>query len=169
MDAELMRAVLGPLSGSPEDTFRARADIVNAKVADISFVVDWLEELAAQPAGSDRLAGRLDLARLGCFGHSMGGDAALEHCRLDARSRAAANLDGANWSEVGRVGVEGAGASSPRRSQRAADALPGWQTVYERARAAYGCSSPALRMPVSWTCPSSLSPMSRGWPGAWPP
>jgi predicted dienelactone hydrolase len=107
MDAELMRAVLGPLSGSPEDTFRARADIVNAKVADISFVVDWLEELAAQPAGSDRLAGRLDLARLGCFGHSMGGDAALEHCRLDARSRAAANLDGANWSEVGRVGVEG--------------------------------------------------------------
>ena len=67
-----MRAVLGPPSGSPEDTFRARADIVNAKVADISFVVDWLEELAAQPAGSDRLAGRLDLARLGCFGHSMG-------------------------------------------------------------------------------------------------
>jgi dienelactone hydrolase len=161
MDAELMRPVLGPLSGSPEDAFRARADIVNAKVADISFVVDRLEELAAQPAGSDRLAGRLDLARLGCFGHSMGGDAALEHCRLDPRSRAAANLDGANWSEVGRVGVEGpvllvladhSELQMPCQDQVRAGVYPsaawceaertlmraGWQTVYERARPAHG-------------------------------
>jgi hypothetical protein len=35
----------------------------------------------------------------------MGGNAALEFCRLDGRCTAAANLDGGNWSEVGRAGV----------------------------------------------------------------
>jgi dienelactone hydrolase len=51
------------------------------------------------------LAGAFDVRRLGAFGHSLGGNAALEFCRTDERCRAAVNLDGANWSDVGRIGL----------------------------------------------------------------
>jgi hypothetical protein len=52
------------------------------------------------------LAGRLDLTALGVFGHSLGGNAALEFCRKDDRCKVAVNLDGANWNEVGKVGLK---------------------------------------------------------------
>jgi hypothetical protein len=67
-------------------------------------VADQLEQLPADAAGL--LAGRLDLDRLGGFGRSFGGNAAQEWCRNDRRCRAAANLDGALWTEVGRVGLD---------------------------------------------------------------
>jgi glyoxylase-like metal-dependent hydrolase (beta-lactamase superfamily II)/dienelactone hydrolase len=75
----------------PEDRQR---DVV-AQAADLSFVVNVLERLShpsASPAG--RLAGRLDLSRLGVFGHSRGGFAAPHACRRDSRFKACANLDG---------------------------------------------------------------------------
>jgi predicted dienelactone hydrolase len=37
----------------------------------------------------------------GGFGHSFGGNAALQWCRDDPRCLAAANLDEALWTEVG--------------------------------------------------------------------
>jgi hypothetical protein len=160
MDGELMQPVLGPLSGAPEAAFQARSDIADDKAKDMRFVVDQLLELAAQPRGSDRLAGRIDSSRLGSFGHSLGGNAALEHCRLDARCRAAANLDGATWSAVGRVGVERpvlqlladhSELALPCEEQVRAGVYPsaawceaertlmrdGWQTVHERAQPGY--------------------------------
>jgi hypothetical protein len=160
MDAEMMRPVLGPLSGSPEAAFQARSDIAIDKAKDMRFVVDRLTELAAQPVGSERLAGRLDASRLGSFGHSLGGNAALEHGRLDGRCLAAANLDGAVWSAVGRVGLEQpvlqlladhSELALPCEDQVGAGVYPsvawcgaertlmrdGWQTVYERARPGY--------------------------------
>jgi hypothetical protein len=160
MDAELMRPVLGPLTGSAEDAFRQRSDIASNKAADMSFVVDRLVELAESPAGSDRLAGRLDLSHLGSFGHSLGGNAALVHCRLDSRSLAAANLDGAVWGEIDQDGIERPALllladhrelQQPCRDQVDAGVYPsvdwceaerslmrnGWQAVYESGRPGY--------------------------------
>jgi hypothetical protein len=103
MNAQAMRPVMGPYTGmSYEQAVDGRAAVVGLKAADMRFVADRLEGL---DGGAGRLAGSLDLARLGAFGHSMGGNAALEFCRLDGRCLAAANLDGGNWSEVGWVGV----------------------------------------------------------------
>ena len=67
-------------------------------------MADQLERLPAEATGL--LGGRLDLDRLGAFGHSFGGNAALQWCRDDRRCRAAANLDGALWTEVGRSGLD---------------------------------------------------------------
>lgn len=158
MDMTRMQPVYGPFSGDPAETFRGRAAIAEEKAADLRFVADQLERLNA---GTDRLGGRLDLTRLGAFGHSLGGNAALELCRLDDRCKAAANLDGANWSAVGTVGLERPALllmadhselASPCDEQVRADVHPtpewcaaeralmvdGWQAVYERARPGYG-------------------------------
>jgi pimeloyl-ACP methyl ester carboxylesterase len=48
-------------------------------------------------ASDDPLAGRLDVARVGVFGHSFGGGAAVVAAQQDERLLAAANLDGALW------------------------------------------------------------------------
>jgi hypothetical protein len=59
---------------------------------DMSFVIDRLTELNNGSQGL--FAGRLDLARVGTFGHSRGGQAAGTVRLLDARIRGAINLDG---------------------------------------------------------------------------
>jgi predicted dienelactone hydrolase len=114
-----------------------------------------MHQLEQLDRGSDLLAGRLDLDRLGAFGHSMGGNAALEFCRVDRRCRAVVNLDGANWTEVGRTGLsqpamlitvergnEAPCVESPAypaalcEADRAISAA-GWQVVAETARPSY--------------------------------
>ncbi|MET0397522.1 MAG: hypothetical protein ABW277_11905 [Longimicrobiaceae bacterium] len=73
--------------------------------ADASFVLDRLRAMDAAPAG--RFAGRLDLARAGMLGHSLGGAAAVEACRTDPRFRACADLDGALYGPAGELGPGG--------------------------------------------------------------
>jgi dienelactone hydrolase len=90
-------------AGSIKEAFQFRAAVADYKTADIEFVVDQLEKIINK--GSSVLAGRLDLTQLGVFGHSLGGNAALEFCRKDDRCKVAVNLDGANWNEVGKVGL----------------------------------------------------------------
>lgn len=58
---------------------------------DIRFVLDQLGRLG----GSLPIAGRLDLARVGAFGHSFGGIAAAHACQKDSRIKACLNQDGA--------------------------------------------------------------------------
>jgi predicted dienelactone hydrolase len=65
-------------------------------VADQRFVYDMLEKWSATDA---LMAGKIDLTRIGSFGHSFGGATALELCRIEIRCRAAANLDGALYGE----------------------------------------------------------------------
>lgn len=80
------------------------ADIAKAatvRVADTRFVLDELAQLKSGsnpdaehhplPAG---LAGALDLARTGIFGHSLGGSTAAAAMAADPRIRAGINLDG---------------------------------------------------------------------------
>ena len=61
---------------------------------DIRFVLNELTR--ENRIGSSRLpfAGRLDLARVGAFGHSAGGQAAAHACQIDRRLRACLNQDG---------------------------------------------------------------------------
>jgi dienelactone hydrolase len=63
---------------------------VDARVADASAVLDRI----AQRSPAVPLASRIDIARIGALGHSIGGMAAAEMCRRDRRVRACANLDG---------------------------------------------------------------------------
>jgi pimeloyl-ACP methyl ester carboxylesterase len=95
---------LGPQTGSYEEVFQQRAAVCDYKAADLASVAGQLEQLNTDP--TQLLAGRLDLSRVAAFGHSFGGNAALEWCRIDRRCVAAVNLDGALWSEVGRIGLD---------------------------------------------------------------
>jgi predicted dienelactone hydrolase len=70
--------------------------------ADATFVVDQLQWLNRDP--SEKLASRMDLQRLGIFGHSFGGATALEFCHQDSRCKAALDMDGIPF---GRVVPEG--------------------------------------------------------------
>jgi pimeloyl-ACP methyl ester carboxylesterase len=80
----------------------AGKDSVQYWSEDTAFVVDELEHLAA---GSGKFGGRLDLTRLGVFGHSFGGAAAAEFCLDDARCVAGLNFDGSVSGDVEKVGV----------------------------------------------------------------
>jgi predicted dienelactone hydrolase len=101
---EAIAGALGPQTGSFKEVFVKRGAVCGYKAADLRFVADRLEQISA--GSDDWLAGRLDLNRLGAIGHSFGGAAALQWCRDDPRCRAAVNLDGAVWSEVGTAGLD---------------------------------------------------------------
>jgi dienelactone hydrolase len=92
---------LGPQSGDHRKVFARRAEVCRYKAADVAFLADRLADLGA----GDPFAGRLDLDRLAAVGHSFGGAAVLQWCHDDRRCGAAVNLDGALWTDVGRIGV----------------------------------------------------------------
>jgi dienelactone hydrolase len=66
--------------------------LIQTWVGDASFAVD---QLARDP----RFAGRIQLAKLGIFGHSFGGNAAVHALHLDPRFLRAANLDGGYFGD----------------------------------------------------------------------
>jgi predicted dienelactone hydrolase len=73
--------------------------------ADMSFQLDRLAELDRQdPEG--RFTGRLDLDRVGAYGHSFGGATAAEFCRRDTRCRAGVDVDGRPFGEVVHTGPD---------------------------------------------------------------
>jgi predicted dienelactone hydrolase len=79
-------------------------DELKARVADTRFVLDELARLDQNdPAGI--FTGRLDLARVGIFGHSFGGAVAAEACRQDSRLVAGIDLDGCLFGLAASVGV----------------------------------------------------------------
>jgi dienelactone hydrolase len=158
VNPEAQAGVLGPQTAPYQERFRQRAAVCDYKAADLASVADQLERLPTDMAGL--LDGRLDLDRLGGFGHSFGGNAALQWCRNDRRCRAAANLDGALWTEVGRVGLDRPVlqllAEHPEFALSGVDAvaagvatdvaayntgksitLDGWRTVHRHARPGY--------------------------------
>jgi dienelactone hydrolase len=160
MSPAAVAGLLGPQTetGPYQEQFAQRAAVCDYKAADLASVANQLEQLTADPAGL--LAGRLDLDRLGGFGHSFGGNAALQWCRDDRRCRAAANLDGALWTEVGRVGLDrpvlqvlaehpqlapsgaeavAAGMATDAAAYEAEKAITfgGWRTVQQQGRPGY--------------------------------
>ena len=88
-------------SGSQQEQLASK--LVAAWSADMGFALDQLERLNARdPSG--RFLGRLDMQRVGVFGHSLGGATSLQFCHDDARCKAGIDLDGA---PLGRVITEG--------------------------------------------------------------
>lgn len=76
----------------------AASTIAGSMVADAVHTLDHIEQLDQQdPAGI--LTGRLDLEKVGMFGHSIGGATAREACVTDPRFKACGNLDGAFYGE----------------------------------------------------------------------
>jgi predicted dienelactone hydrolase len=89
-------------SGSQQEQLAAK--LVQAWSADLSFALDQLEQLdASDPSG--RFLGRLDMQRVGVFGHSLGGAMALQFCHDDSRCKAGIDVDGAPLGSVLQTGV----------------------------------------------------------------
>jgi len=90
------------LSGPPKEELAARLQAAGS--ADIGFALDRLQRVnASGPAG--RFRGRLDLQRVGAFGHSLGGAIALQFCHDDSRCQAVIDVDGAPHGSVIADGV----------------------------------------------------------------
>ena len=87
-DADQLALLRGYLSRLP--LTRAALD---GRVADLRLVLDRLATLP-NSAMASRVAAKVDPARLGAFGHSMGGVTAGQFCVDDRRCRAGLNLDG---------------------------------------------------------------------------
>lgn len=74
---------------------QALEDSLNIWTQATRFVLDELERLNRGERPS-LFAGRLDLNRIGLFGHSLGGATAGEVCLLDSRCKAGVNMDGSD-------------------------------------------------------------------------
>jgi len=104
------RVVERPRANDPENLNAEEANrLINRLLpmwtSDTKFVVSQLERLnAADPSG--RFAGRLDMQRLGMFGHSFGGATTLQFCHDDARCKAGIDLDGAPYGSVVQEGLQ---------------------------------------------------------------
>ena len=70
----------------------------------MGFALDQLERLNASDL-SGRFFGRLNMQRVGVFGHSLGGATALQFCHDDTRCKAGIDLDGAPLGTVITEGV----------------------------------------------------------------
>jgi len=104
------RVVTRPPANDPENLPVDQADrLINRLLpmwtSDTKFVVSQLEQLnVADPSGKFR--GRLDMQRLGMFGHSFGGATALQFCHDDPRCKAGIDIDGAPYGSVVQEGLK---------------------------------------------------------------
>jgi dienelactone hydrolase len=89
--------------GGPEQEQRA-LELVHAWSADIGFALDQLQQLNTSDS-SGKFLGRLDMQRVGVFGHSLGGASSLQFCHDDSRCKAAIDVDGAPLGDVITEGV----------------------------------------------------------------
>lgn len=79
--------------------------LLAAWTADIAFVLDRLEQLNVSDASAP-FTGRLDVTRVGVFGHSFGGAAAALFCHEDSRCKAGIDVDGAPHGSVIQAGID---------------------------------------------------------------
>jgi predicted dienelactone hydrolase len=115
---------------------RCAIRVLNAWTGDMAFVLDRLAKLNTSDA-SGTFTGRLDMARVGVFGHSFGGAAAALFCYEDSRCKAGINVDGAPHGSVIQAGINRpfmfllsghSGKSDPEGGQVWADI----QSIYDR-------------------------------------
>jgi predicted dienelactone hydrolase len=78
--------------------------LLAAWTADIAFVLDRLQRLNASDA-SAKFTGRLDMTRVGVFGHSFGGATAAQFCSQDSRCKAGIDVDGSLHGSVIQAGI----------------------------------------------------------------
>jgi predicted dienelactone hydrolase len=95
-----------PLRNDPEEVPLERVNqLMMMWTEDVRFVLDRLEALNQQ---DDRglLTHRLNLSRVGVFGHSFGGATALQVCHDDSRCKAGIDIDGMTFGSVVAEGVK---------------------------------------------------------------
>jgi dienelactone hydrolase len=93
------------LERTGQERDRCANRLLTAWAADMSFVLDRLEQLNASDA-SGKFTGRLDMTRVGGFGHSFGGAAAALFCHEDSRCKAGIDVDGAPHGNVIQTGID---------------------------------------------------------------
>jgi predicted dienelactone hydrolase len=82
-----------------------RADkLLAAWTSDVGFVLDRLQRLNASDPGG-KFTGRLEMTRVGVFGHSFGGATAAEFCSQDSRCKAGIDVDGSLHGSVIQAGI----------------------------------------------------------------
>jgi dienelactone hydrolase len=90
----------------PGDQLDRAADrLLPLWTSDTKFLVGQLEHLNAADL-SGKFTGRLDMQRLGMFGHSFGGAQALQFCHDDVRCKAGIDIDGAPYGSVAQEGLK---------------------------------------------------------------
>lgn len=126
-------------------------------VADQRFVYDVLEMWSVN---DPMFRSRLDVTRIGSFGHSFGGATALEVCRVEARCRAAVNLDGGLYGAiVSQPSVRPLLLMSSAESSQFAETVEQWTRMIENASAeAYWMELPGSTH-FSFTITQLLSPI----------
>jgi predicted dienelactone hydrolase len=87
-----------------EELTRLANKLLAAWTGDITFVLDRLERLNASDA-SGKFTGRLDMTRVGVFGHSFGGATAALFCSQDSRCKAGIDVDGSLHGSVIQTGI----------------------------------------------------------------
>jgi dienelactone hydrolase len=93
------------LQRADDERERCATRVLSAWTTDMSFVLDRLERLDAGDPSSV-FQGRLDLTRVGAFGHSFGGAASALFCHDDPRCKAGIDVDGAPHGRVIRDGLD---------------------------------------------------------------
>ncbi len=83
---------------------RCVSRVITAWTGDIAFVLQRLDRLNASDS-SGTFTGRLDMARVGVFGHSLGGAVAAQFCHEDSRCKAGIDIDGAPHGSVIHAGL----------------------------------------------------------------
>ena len=79
-------------------------ELLTAWTDDIGFVLDRLDQLnTSDPSG--KFTGRLDMTRVGVFGHSFGGAQAAQFCSQDSRCKAGIDVDGRPLGSVVQAGL----------------------------------------------------------------
>jgi predicted dienelactone hydrolase len=78
--------------GAPEEEYAVAArKLVEQWAGDLGFALDFLEERSLAPESP--FHGSLDLSRIGVYGHSTGGGAAIQFCGTDLRCKAVLGMD----------------------------------------------------------------------------
>jgi dienelactone hydrolase len=124
------------LEKTGQERDRCASRFLTAWSLDVAYVLDRLTELnTSDPSG--KLTAKLDLSRVGIFGHSFGGAQATQFCSEDFRCEAAIDLDGAPHGSVIQTGIkrpfmfllsDHSRESDPQTQQIKADI----QSIYER-------------------------------------
>jgi predicted dienelactone hydrolase len=129
-----------------EEATARKASTVRSRAADVRRVVAFL--IGSTDARlPDPLGGHVDAARLGAFGHSLGGSTAVEVCRTDTRFSACASLDGYIYGEAEATGI----AQPFLLIRREPDAPLDEEDVRERNREAFleRLGGPSCRLQVA--------------------
>ena len=80
---------------------------IDIRSEDARFVLDTLTEWNSRTGDADKLLrGKLDLDRVGTFGHSYGGATMAETLAKDSRFKAGASLEGGFWGSVEHMGLK---------------------------------------------------------------